>query len=187
MTDKYTCNFAGTCELDVHGYSTQEECIQQCRPVEAKDLIYLMLSYNLRDLEDLEKLAPSDRLRLIREITGLSVQLSPPESYRMLVALVHRDVQELVTYPQLVPYLIREYPPEELAYYVWGNGGEIPHELVTYTSKAGVGQSWKAMVDSFLQRRDVTALQTLLTKDHTDGLEGLVATNGSREMRELIL
>jgi hypothetical protein len=71
---RYTCNLDGQCEVDGDGRLSLEACQQNCRPLEGgadtKEIAYEILSF---DLGEALKAAPSDRVALIRRVTGETV------------------------------------------------------------------------------------------------------------------
>src|SRR5665647_705119 len=99
MAEYYSCNLDGQCEIDVENgqYNTLEEC-QHCQPLgggnDAKEAAYIAMSYNLEQALDA---APSDRVQLIRRITGITVPTG--YSWEVLLTLVNQDYQTLYHYP----------------------------------------------------------------------------------------
>ena len=87
---RYSCNLRGQCEEDWDGvYLTAVECQAACVVAidrEAEDVARQVISY---DEERALALAPSDRVTLFRELTGLKV--GPVESYRALLAYYTKD------------------------------------------------------------------------------------------------
>lgn len=112
MTQRYTCNLSGVCELDSlpegRGYSTLEECTAECQASTEKELDYLFLEYTLDEDLDIYSIAPSDRVELIRRVKGVRVQSEDSGMILASIAGVDNDefdtsnqIDTLLKYPQL--------------------------------------------------------------------------------------
>jgi hypothetical protein len=97
----YSCSLAGICEENILGgiYTTQEECQANCSPRENRDLLYIIASYNL---EDTTLMAPSDKIRVIQEFTGIRLPADFPRAKLSNVILNLAGEG----YPYLLPFRI---------------------------------------------------------------------------------
>ena len=103
----YTCNLAGQCEEDDMGqFNTLEECQRNCRllaegAADAREIAYEIMTF---DLEQALEAAPSDRVQVIRRVTGVTVE--PASSHGILFAIVLQDWTWLYNSPyDFTPYL----------------------------------------------------------------------------------
>jgi hypothetical protein len=105
----YRCSLSGRCEPDISGKSL-EECVEECTSQPYKDLTYLMYEYSPEDAA--YDLAGSDRISLIRRITGITV---PEEDSARILFLLEQDLPvQLAFYHYLLPYLTQVYPPKDI-------------------------------------------------------------------------
>jgi hypothetical protein len=92
----YSCAYDGMCELDEYGtYSSEEACQIECQGIENKETTYITHSYNPRSAMEL---APSDRVRVIKEIVGAQYQDLLENSYDILEDIANRNLWTLQNY-----------------------------------------------------------------------------------------
>lgn len=108
----YSCSFAGTCEWDDYGQypdlaSCEAACVGQANPDTTR------LIYQYAPAEAAQVLAPSDRVRLVRQLIGVDV--SAAASYDALLAIDHRDPFLLARHPELHDYLAANYDEDTTA------------------------------------------------------------------------
>ena len=108
---RYSCNLRGECEYDEEGGSfTTPNCDGRCRSNDLPlDLIYHTLSF--REPGDLVQLAPSDRVEVIHQLTGVIVPTA--DSSEVLRALADNDLVTLARYPSLYPWLEQNAYPAD--------------------------------------------------------------------------
>jgi len=110
MATHFSCALNGQCQPDPHGrYRTLAECQSECQPVEAKELQYLIYQYSPAEAR---RLAPEDRIEIIRRETGARVNAN--DSYNILIGLGDRDLILLAKYPVLYDWLLTQYDWENL-------------------------------------------------------------------------
>jgi hypothetical protein len=107
----FSCSANGDCEDDPQGpYSSLEACRADCQPhILPRDLTDLVYQYSPASALGL---APSDQVRIVRQITNLVVG---PEAARRILAALETLPQEgsaLVREPLLWPYLRRLFSSE---------------------------------------------------------------------------
>jgi len=103
---RYSCSYSGDIEEDEHGsYASYEECKDNCKGRENKELMYLVHEY---DLGSALLLAPSDRVAVLRRVTG--VTLNPHDSYDILKAIIANDYETLVQVDELLPWIRARHP-----------------------------------------------------------------------------
>ena len=91
---RYACGLSG-CESDDEGeYSSLEDCKRKCHPSESRDVLELSLEYNP---EASLSLAPKDRIRLIKRITGVTVPTN--QSRAVVRALATGNEENLALFP----------------------------------------------------------------------------------------
>src|SRR5665647_179069 len=81
--NRYSCNFAGNCEVDDSGiFETEADCQSNCKPSNLPpDLMYITEAYETRPWNEL---APTDRRRIAKEL--LNQDLTAAEATRFLRA-----------------------------------------------------------------------------------------------------
>src|SRR5665647_29102 len=113
MAQYYSCNLDGQCEVDPASFHSLADCQRDCQALgglaDTKEAAYIILEYNL---EQALEAAPSDRVQLIRRLTGVSVP--PEDSWNVLMALLTKDYYYLYYYPleksrELEPKILRAY------------------------------------------------------------------------------
>lgn len=105
---RWSCTLSGDCVMNPDGkYETQEECLANCAPSDAKDIDIEIYSYNP---ESALKLPENVRVEVIHRITGCRVPGSV--SKKILRTLEKEDVDQLATVPELFPYLKKKYDEE---------------------------------------------------------------------------
>lgn len=130
----YSCSYSGTCEPDPTGeYNSYEDCTLACSSKENKDLVYLIHEY---DLESAKLLAPSDRVAVLRRLTG--VTLHPDDTQEIIDAILINDYETLVKVDELLPW-IRARHPFSLLFHVPA-GSLTPEEI----------NSWNVLSDQDL-------------------------------------
>jgi hypothetical protein len=112
----FSCTLAGRCEEDVQGYESIEECQARCQSAEQRDVLAMILSYDPFNNRALLDLAHSDRMRVLRDLTGQPLQLTPDESRDDLQAIVEGDTSTLLRREPYHRYLLQHYSPQELFY-----------------------------------------------------------------------
>lgn len=111
--EKFACSLRGICESDPDGsYEERGSCEKKCHSSEQVDMLYEILSYNPKAALEA---APSDRVRVIRDLTGIRVR--PEDSYQILRALIGEKIDILVDYPVMIPYLEKHYGRKNSRYY----------------------------------------------------------------------
>jgi hypothetical protein len=105
----YACNLAGHCEIDEEsGYPTQAACENNCRPASLPlEQAHNILNYTL---EQALQLAPSDRVEVIYQATGIVVPVA--DSRLVLRALITEDSSIMASYPPLYPWAERNIYPQ---------------------------------------------------------------------------
>jgi hypothetical protein len=102
----FSSSYTGNVEEDEHGsYSSYDECKANCSARENKELMYLVHEY---DLESALLLAPSDRVAVLRRLTG--VTLNPFDSYDILKAIIINDYETLARVDELLPWIRARHP-----------------------------------------------------------------------------
>ena len=86
-------------------YASKEDCEVACRGRENKDLLYLVHEY---DLESAKLLAPSDRVAVLRRVTG--VTLNPDDSMEIIDAILINDYETLARVDELLPWIRKRHP-----------------------------------------------------------------------------
>jgi len=93
---RFSCNLNGTCEEDFDEgiYLTRQQCQASCQSLgegaDTREAAYLAMSFNL---EQALNAAPSDRVNLIRRITGVTV--TADDSWDTLASIITDDYLEL--------------------------------------------------------------------------------------------
>ena len=101
---RYACGLSG-CESDEEGeYSSLEDCKSQCQSVDSKVVWELILDYAP---EGTLSLSPTDRVSVIKRLTGLTVPIS--QSEEILQAFSTGLLEDLAVFPNLWDYIEREY------------------------------------------------------------------------------
>ena len=99
----YSCSFNGNCEANPSGgYTSLEECQANCDSVLFADLLYIIMSYSP---EEALRLAPSDMIRVAKNITG--GQHTAFSARYLLQALKEDDIFKLINYPSLDTYILK--------------------------------------------------------------------------------
>jgi hypothetical protein len=71
-TGRYSCSLRGQCEVDPEGpYTSEQECLNDCQSTANRDTTLVSLSY--APAEASYVLAPSERVELLRQLTGIEV------------------------------------------------------------------------------------------------------------------
>jgi len=103
---RYSCSYSGVCEVDETGeYASKEDCQVACVGRENKDLLYLVHEY---DLMSAKLLAPSDRVAVLRRLTG--VTLNPADSMEIIDAILINDYETLARVDELLPWIRKRHP-----------------------------------------------------------------------------
>lgn len=84
---RFSCSYSGQCEPDRYGqFASQEECQANCSGIENKDIEYSIRSY---DVGSALHLAPTDRIRVVKDAYGLIVPAD--EAYKIIEAHAHSN------------------------------------------------------------------------------------------------
>lgn len=86
-------------------YTSREDCEVACHGRENKDLLYLVHEY---DLESAKLLAPSDRVAVLRRVTG--VTLNADDSMEIIDAILINDYETLARVDELLPWIRARHP-----------------------------------------------------------------------------
>jgi hypothetical protein len=85
MTPRYSCGFGGECEEDELGpFATSEACRSRCRPRPNREAELTIFEYAP---EEALALAPSDQVRVVRRLTGVTV---PPVAARAVLQVISK-------------------------------------------------------------------------------------------------
>jgi hypothetical protein len=144
---RYSCALNGLCESDPLGaYDSLEECQDECASSENRDLMYLILAYVT---DDVRLLAPSDRVRVVRELTGET--LTPGQAYKLLLALEKGDVFELIKHPQLHPYILELTNGDEAMLEALSLPNLYPWRFETFTVEVEVEETESDRIQTLVQ------------------------------------
>jgi hypothetical protein len=111
MYHRFSCASNGQCEANPHGeYPSLLKCGQECQ-AHPLDRDTMDLAYHYAPGSALH-LAPSDQVRIIRQITGLTVKRSEAERVLKALEALPEEGVALVHEPLLWPYLRQLFGPD---------------------------------------------------------------------------
>jgi hypothetical protein len=92
---KYSCSFRGQCESDHKGRLTREQCERECTALPDRQMVDVALEVLTYDYELALQAAPSDRVQVVRRLTGLVVDSE--QSWDTLMALKYSNYLYLLS------------------------------------------------------------------------------------------
>jgi len=177
---RYNCTLRGQCEEDNEGpFTTPAECESRCWAATRRDEVELIFQYNLADAA---RLAPSDRSRIIFNLTRVSVPVQ--DSRAVLLALDQMKIDILFRYPALIDYIRQVWPPGAIRTALRNTGTVEGLNLLEQLFQLNE-EDIRTLAKIAIQKQEVDTLEELFERGYDEillSLEQYLLTNGTQDV-----
>jgi len=105
----YSCNFAGECERDDNSDETLDQCQEHCQSMPNRDVVNIIHGY----AADPSGLAPSNAVRIVRDITGITVPRDVSQA--VLGDIGSFELYSMLFVPEIRPWVLAQHGVARLA------------------------------------------------------------------------